>query len=373
MEILSNESHADIVSWLSHGKGFMIYQKKRFAAEVLPNYFKQAKFTSFTRKLNRWNFARITRGPETGAYYHEYFQRGNLRLCMQMCCQNAKNLAAMKEHESIPATMDDAMSKLKLTQQQVDMNASNEALFQSFGTGGGMSQLFPGHLANQGGQLSQFAADNMFKLRQLEQQQQDLLMRHQQQQPQTDMTHVNQLATMSMSRSQQQNMLSPLGTSTPASASHPDAFTASMIQRSNASAYLAMIMTQEKLNTRMGALGGINNISPMDVQRQQANIMQAQQQQLDQYSQQRLFQQAALQQQQLQQQQQVSQQQLNQQQQLLQLQQIQQIQFQQQQFQQQAQCFDGNPNLLSMLQNNTRDESPPSEGGKPNKRTSSAA
>lgn len=370
MEILSNESHADVVSWLTHGKGFMIYQKKRFAAEVLPNYFKQAKFTSFTRKLNRWNFARITRGPETGAYYHEYFQQGNLRLCMQMCCQNAKNLAAMKEHETMPPTMDDAMSKLKLTQHQVDLSASNEALLQGFGTGGGMSHLFPGHLANQGNQLSQFAADNMFKLRQLEQQHQDLLMRHQQQQQQqTDMAHVNQLAGISMSRSQQQNMLSPIGSAPSASASHPDTFTNSMIQRSNASAYLAMIMTQEKLNTRMGALGGINNISPLDVQRQQANIMQAQQQQIDQYSQQRLFQQAALQQQQ----QQVSQQQLNQQQQLLQLQQIQQIQFQQQQYQQQSQCFDGNPNLLSMLQNGPRDESPPSERGKPNKRTSSAA
>jgi hypothetical protein len=38
----------------------------RFAAETLPRYFsKKSKFTSFTRKLNRWNFTRVTRGPES--------------------------------------------------------------------------------------------------------------------------------------------------------------------------------------------------------------------------------------------------------------------------------------------------------------------
>lgn len=54
MEILSIEEYHDIIRWLPHGKGFIIADKKRFADEVLPKHFKQAKFTSFTRKLNRW-------------------------------------------------------------------------------------------------------------------------------------------------------------------------------------------------------------------------------------------------------------------------------------------------------------------------------
>ena len=54
MEILSNQEYVDIIHWLPHGKGFIIADKKRFADEVLPKYFKKAKFTSFTRKLNRW-------------------------------------------------------------------------------------------------------------------------------------------------------------------------------------------------------------------------------------------------------------------------------------------------------------------------------
>lgn len=66
MEILSDENNIDIITWLPHGKGFTIVDKKRFAEEVLPKNFKKSKFTSFTRKLNRWSFVRVTRGPETG-------------------------------------------------------------------------------------------------------------------------------------------------------------------------------------------------------------------------------------------------------------------------------------------------------------------
>jgi len=88
MELLDDARNDDIIGWLPHGRGFLIYQKRRFAADIMPKYFKQSKFTSFTRKLNRWGFTRISRGPETGAYYHPYFRRGNLRLCLQMTCQS---------------------------------------------------------------------------------------------------------------------------------------------------------------------------------------------------------------------------------------------------------------------------------------------
>ena len=71
MAVLDNDQLSDIVTWLPHGKGFIILQKKRFASEVMPLYFKQSKFTSFTRKLNRWGFTRVTRGPDSGAYYHK--------------------------------------------------------------------------------------------------------------------------------------------------------------------------------------------------------------------------------------------------------------------------------------------------------------
>ena len=55
MEILSNEDNVDVIHWLPHGKGFMVADKKRFAREIMPKYFsRSSKYTSFTRKLNRW-------------------------------------------------------------------------------------------------------------------------------------------------------------------------------------------------------------------------------------------------------------------------------------------------------------------------------
>jgi hypothetical protein len=84
MDILSEEGQAEIISWLPHGNGFLIHKKKTFANEMLPKYFKASKFTSFTRKLNRWGFSRVPRGPETGAYFHKLFRRDKPTLCMQM-------------------------------------------------------------------------------------------------------------------------------------------------------------------------------------------------------------------------------------------------------------------------------------------------
>jgi len=89
MEILDDKNNEHIITWLPHGKAFIIYQKKKFATEILTKYFKESKYTSFTRKLNRWGFVRVTKGPEIGAYYHKCFQRGNYLLCMQMSCQSA--------------------------------------------------------------------------------------------------------------------------------------------------------------------------------------------------------------------------------------------------------------------------------------------
>lgn len=91
MSVLDNDRLSDIITWLPHGKGFIILQKKKFAAEVMPIFFKHSKFTSFTRKLNRWGFTRVSKGPETGSYYHKYFQKGNHHLCMQMHCQSKPN------------------------------------------------------------------------------------------------------------------------------------------------------------------------------------------------------------------------------------------------------------------------------------------
>lgn len=88
-QIISDESNADIIQWLPSGKAFIIVDKNRFAQEILPRFFsQQCKFTSFTRKLTRWRFNRVPRGPLIGAYYHELFGRNQQNLCYQMDCKS---------------------------------------------------------------------------------------------------------------------------------------------------------------------------------------------------------------------------------------------------------------------------------------------
>ena len=42
----------------------------------MARYYGHAKFTSFTRRLKRWNFTRIPSGPFMGAYVNVNFVRG---------------------------------------------------------------------------------------------------------------------------------------------------------------------------------------------------------------------------------------------------------------------------------------------------------
>ena len=55
MEILNDEQNGESISWLPQGKSFVVKSRALFEENVMPRYFsRKAKFSSFTRKLNRW-------------------------------------------------------------------------------------------------------------------------------------------------------------------------------------------------------------------------------------------------------------------------------------------------------------------------------
>ena len=109
--ILSDKSISDIITWLPHGNAFVILKTDKLAETVLPKYFPEScasaqqlsraknssssksqtcKYPSFTRKLNRWGFRQVTRGPDSGAFHHKFFNREEPDNCLKMVCQRSK-------------------------------------------------------------------------------------------------------------------------------------------------------------------------------------------------------------------------------------------------------------------------------------------
>jgi len=92
MSMLDRETanHPDVITWCPHGRAFVVKKPKVFTAEVMINYFRQSKLTSFQRQLNLYGFRRITQGVDSGAYYHELFLRGRPDLTSKMVRQKVK-------------------------------------------------------------------------------------------------------------------------------------------------------------------------------------------------------------------------------------------------------------------------------------------
>lgn len=52
LEQIEKDGLAHIISWQPHGRCFVVHKPKQFVDEVLQQYFKQSKMTSFQRQLN---------------------------------------------------------------------------------------------------------------------------------------------------------------------------------------------------------------------------------------------------------------------------------------------------------------------------------
>jgi hypothetical protein len=84
LDRIEADGYGDVIGWQAHGRCFCIRKTKEFVDYIMPTYFRQGKLTSFQRQLNLYGFARLTRGKDAGAYYHELFLRGKSSLAKRM-------------------------------------------------------------------------------------------------------------------------------------------------------------------------------------------------------------------------------------------------------------------------------------------------
>ena len=64
----------NIACFLPHGRAFMIRDIQMFEASVMKKYYRRmSRFASFQRQLNLYDFQRIHKGIDKGAYHHKLF------------------------------------------------------------------------------------------------------------------------------------------------------------------------------------------------------------------------------------------------------------------------------------------------------------
>jgi hypothetical protein len=82
-----------IVSWIHNGRGFMVHDPEKIV-EILPIFFSQTQYRSFSRQVNMWHFERVIDGKCKGAFVHPYFLRGQKLLCGKMGRHNKLPLSS---------------------------------------------------------------------------------------------------------------------------------------------------------------------------------------------------------------------------------------------------------------------------------------
>jgi hypothetical protein len=82
LDKLECEQQTATLSWLDHGRAFIVRDVAKFVEDLAPVYFNLTKYSSFQRQCHMYHFQRITCGPDKGAYHHPSFLRGRPDLAM---------------------------------------------------------------------------------------------------------------------------------------------------------------------------------------------------------------------------------------------------------------------------------------------------
>ena len=102
----------------------MIHDKKILEYQVLPKFFKEAKYTSFNRRLKRWNFVIQRHGHKKSSYFHPNFIRDDLDNISQMSpAPQIKYGVSSKKHLQEDSTRTPTPSTIRSQRMSVHFDA----------------------------------------------------------------------------------------------------------------------------------------------------------------------------------------------------------------------------------------------------------
>lgn len=97
MELVMDETDKEALWWLPDGNYFCIHSKK-FTKTILANNFQGSKFESFTRKLARWGFTRVSTSDapaHTFIFEHPLFKKSRPELAKEISGSKKQRMSAV--------------------------------------------------------------------------------------------------------------------------------------------------------------------------------------------------------------------------------------------------------------------------------------
>eukprot|EP01116_Phalansterium_solitarium_P006028 TRINITY_DN18335_c0_g1_i1.p1 TRINITY_DN18335_c0_g1~~TRINITY_DN18335_c0_g1_i1.p1 ORF type:complete len:221 (+),score=61.67 TRINITY_DN18335_c0_g1_i1:102-764(+) len=110
-QILSDKSHAHIISWSESGTSFVIHQPADFASQLLPKHFKHSNISSFIRQLNTYRFQRV-QSSQRLEFSHEFFLEHRPELLCRVCRIGSTNKRLREPADEAQAALDEEKAKL---------------------------------------------------------------------------------------------------------------------------------------------------------------------------------------------------------------------------------------------------------------------
>lgn len=112
MYIIECGFYTDVICWCPSGSAFLVLDPQLFERKVLPDIFKESKYSSFERKVRRWGFvkAKNNKGTRSSCYGHPNFRKGDYPRCLLISCSETNRFNAHQSYQSFCPASNQTMS-----------------------------------------------------------------------------------------------------------------------------------------------------------------------------------------------------------------------------------------------------------------------